>query len=75
MTFWAIVYLSAMMGMGEPEMAAFVDKDECLAAYTQGTPNLLKRAPDLLTTGGCIEITIKPAAKPEKTELSDSIAG
>jgi hypothetical protein len=70
MTFWAIIYFSAMMGMQAPDMAAFPDKDECLKAYVNVTPQIVAQFPDLKTTGGCLKIDLKQAPVP-KTQVEE----
>lgn len=68
MTFWAIIFFSALFGMTEPEIASFPDKESCLAAYEQVTPKFVAQSPDLLTTGGCVEVRLISVAKKIKIE-------
>ena len=63
MTFWPIIFFSLLSGMSEPGIAGYPDKESCLAAYEQVTPKFVAQAPDLLTTGGCVEIKLISAAK------------
>ena len=63
MTFWAIIFFSLMSGMSEPGIAGYPDKESCIAEYERVTPQFVARAPDLLTTGGCIEVRLISAAK------------
>jgi len=66
MTFWAIVFFSFSLGMDKPDMAVFPDKETCLQVYEKRTPEVVLEYPDIMTTGGCIEIKLISAAKMRK---------
>ena len=71
MTFWAIIFYSAMMGMTAPEMASFPDKESCIEVYVSRTPAVQADFPDLMTNGGCQEMKIRQVPLP-KIQVEDN---